>query len=296
MMAPQTLGQPGSFDYVLLGLLAAIWGSSFLFIKIAVDGVPAITMTALRLAVSGVFLAVLAWAMGQKIPFERRYWVPILLGAASGNALPFVLIGWGEEKIDSNLAAILMAPNPLITLVLAHLFTTDEKLSAGKLAGVGLGVIGLLVLIGPSTLAQIGDDVSRQLAVGLAGACYATNAVISRRLLMDTPPYGTAAAVLIASAAMVVPFVPLDGDLAGIAPTTSSLLAIVVLGVLNTAVGTLIFFAIVRRQGASFYSQINYLVPLLGVVYGALFLAERPSPNALVALVLILIGVAVARR
>lgn len=290
--------RPEPRDYALLGLLAAIWGSSFLFIKIAVDSIPAVPMTALRLTLSAAFLVILAVWMGQRIPTERRLWVPILLGALTGNALPFVLIGWGEERIDSNLAAILMAPNPLITLLLAHAFTNDDKLTPGKGLGVGLGLLGLVVLIGPATLGRIGDDLWRQLAVVLAGACYAANAVISKRLLMGTEPYGMVAAVLIASAAMVVPLALIDQHAVGLAQdaTLPSLGAVVVLAVLNTAIGTLIFFALVRRQGASFYAQINYLVPLFGVFYGAMFLAERPSPTALFALLLILAGVAVARR
>lgn len=295
MMAPVP-GPPRSSDYGLLALLAAIWGSSFLFIKIAVDSIPAVPMTALRLTMSAAFLTALAWWMGQRIPTERRLWGPILLGALTGNALPFVLIGWGEERIDSNLAAILMAPNPLITLLLAHWFTQDDKLTSGKLVGVGLGAAGLIVLIGPGTLGRIGDDVWRQLAVVAAGASYAANAVISKRMLMGAPPYGMVAAVLIASAAMVLPFALLGHDVTRLSPTTASFMSVVVLAVLNTAIGTLIFFALVRRQGASFYSQINYMVPLFGVLYGALFLAERPEPTALLALVLILAGVAMARR
>lgn len=289
-------GQPLPMDYLLLGLLAAIWGSSFLFIKIAVDTIPAVPMTALRLTLSALFLVALAWWAGQRIPTVRRLWGPILLGALTGNALPFVLIGWGEERIDSNLAAILMAPNPLITLLLAHGFTNDDKLTAGKGLGVGLGLMGLIVLIGPATLGRIGDDLWRQLAVVLAGACYAANAVISKKMLMEAPPYGMAAAVIIASAAMVAPFALMGHDLSQLAPTTASLASVGLLAVMNTAIGTLIFFRLVRRQGASFYSQINYLVPLFGVLYGALFLAEQPSPTALLALLLILAGVAVARR
>lgn len=295
-MTTQSRGAPTPADYLMLAALAAIWGSSFLFIKVAVETIPAVPMTALRLVVSGLFLAVLARAMGQPIVMERRLWGPILAGALVGNALPFALIGWGEEKIDSNLAAILMAPNPLITLLLAHAFTDDEKLTGRKLAGISLGLVGLVVLIGPATLQRVGDDTWRQLAVVCAGACYAAFAVISKRLLVGAPPIGMSAAVILASAVMVLPFSFAGTSPAELEPSLLSLAAVLVLAVLNTGIGTLVFFSIVRRQGASFYSQINYLVPVFGVIYGALLLAEKPSPTALLALIIILAGVAVSRR
>jgi drug/metabolite transporter (DMT)-like permease len=221
-------------------------------------------------------------------------WVFILLAGLFGNALPFTLISWGEERIDSGLAAILMAPMPLTTLLLAHVFT-EEKLNAGKLAGVGLGIAGLVVLIGPQSLTRLGDDTVRQLAVAAAGCCYAVNAVASKWLTGGSR-LGMTAAVMMASIVFMAPLSLLDPAAWSFAPSALSLTAIVVLAVMQTAIGTLLMLGIVARQGASFFSQINFLIPLFGVMWGALILAERPSPNAVAALALILAGVGVARR
>ncbi len=293
-MNPPGYAPPGASDYARLLVLAAIWGSSFLFIKIAVESVPAVPMTTLRIGLAAVVMLVIARVAGEALPKDPRLWAFIALAGLFGNALPFTLISWGEEQIDSGLAAILMAPMPLTTLLLAHAFT-EEKLSPGKLAGVALGIAGLVVLIGPESLTKLGDDTVRQLAVAAAGCCYAVNAVVSK-WLTSSSRLGMTASVMLVSAAMMLPLSLFDLAAWQFTPAAGALVSIVVLAVMQTAIGTLLMLGIVARQGASFFSQINYFIPLFGVMWGVLILAERPSPNAVMALVLILGGVAVARR
>ncbi len=294
-MSTQSSGRagPGFADYGLLLLLSAIWGSSFLFIKIAVAAVPAVSMTAVRLTLAGLILIAMAALAKQSVPKGKRLWGWILMSAFFGNALPFVLIGWGEEKIDSGLAAILMAVMPLTTLVLAHLFTRDEKITLPKAIGVVLGFTGLIVLIGPAKLATLGEETVRQLAVASAAVCYGINAIITKQFA-GLPPKSLAAAVVMTSALMLLPASFLIDTPLDLRPGLLASLAIVALAVFHTVIATLLLFALVRRQGAAFFSQINYLVPLFGVAWGAALLAERPSPNAYVALALILLGIAIA--
>lgn len=287
-------GQPGIRDYVLLVVLAAIWGSSFLFIKVAVGEIPSVTVAAVRIVIAAAVLWLAARMARQTLPADRGAWIAIVCAAFTGNAIPFTLIGWGEEHIDSGLAAILMASMPLTTLVLAHFFTSDEKMTARKALGVGLGLAGLVVLIGPEHLARLGEETIRELAVALAATFYGINALITKRLV-HLPRRAVAAAMLCVSAVIMVPASLIIDRPWTLEPGTSAVVSVVVLGVVQTAVATMMLFAIVRRQGASFFSQINFLVPLFGVMWGALFLAERPSANALAALVLILIGIAVVR-
>lgn len=289
-----TQAPPGVRDYALLLTLSAIWGSSFMFIKIGVETVPAATLTLARLVIAAVLLLAVAKMAGQTLPHGRRLWGVVALAALFGNALPFTLIAWGEEAIDSGVAAILMAVMPLTTVLLAHLLTRDEKMTRRKALGVALGIAGLAVLIGPEKLAKLGEDTVRQLAVAAAAFCYGVNAIVTKGLA-GQPRRATAAALTIVSTAMMLPIsLVLDRPWSLDASMTSSL-AILALGVLHTAIGTMIMLAIVRRQGASFFSQINLLIPLFGVFFGALILFERPPPSAYAALVLILIGVAVAR-
>jgi drug/metabolite transporter (DMT)-like permease len=295
MTTPTQRRAPGPTDYGLLLLLAALWGSSFMFIKIAVATVPAVSMTALRLMLAAAFMHVLARALGENLPRGGRIWGVIVVSALVGNALPFTLIGWGQERIDAGLSAILMGVMPLATAVLAHFLTADERLNVRRAAGVGLGFSGLVILIGPEQLGRIADHTLRQLAVVAAACCYGLNAIITRQLI-GLPRNGLAAAVLLASAAMMLPLCLLVEPPWTLRPSALSLSAIVVLAVFHTALGLLLLFVLIRRQGASYFSQINFLVPLFGVLWGALILGERPSANAYGALVLILAGLAVARR
>lgn len=286
--------RPGAGDYALLFTLAGIWGSSFLFIKLAVDTIPAASMTALRLIVAALLLLAVARHAGQRLPRGFRLWGLILLAALFGNALPFTLISWGEERIDSGLAAILIAIMPLATILLAHLLTDDEKLNSRKGLGVALGFTGLVILIGPEKLTQLGENTLRQLAVVGAAMCYGVNAVVTKSLV-GQPRRALAAALMLAAAAMLVPASLLLDRPWTLAASGQSLLAAAVLGAVHTAVGTLMLFAIIGRQGASFFSQINFLVPVFGVFWGVVLLAERPPTDAYWALALILAGIAIAR-
>ena len=294
-MQPQrTSSPPGLADYGLLVLLGLIWGASFTFIKIAVSSVPAVPTTLMRMAVTVVLMIGLLVWLGQRLPPRGRTWYFVALSAFLGNTLPFLLIAWGEEKVDSALAAILMAPSPLAAAVLAHFFTADEKLNRHKIAGIAMGVIGIVVLMGVDTLSRLGANTWHQLAILAAGVCYGANVVVNRGLTGGSA-MGNVAAVMFVSMALLAPL----GLLPGVwtfTPTTASLTAIVTLAILSTSIGTLIMLAIVRRQGAAFTAQVNFLVPLFGVLIGAVMLSERPTARAIAGLALILAGVALARR
>lgn len=286
--------RPGVAAYALLVALALLWGGSFLFIKIGVETIPPVTLTALRLFAATIILVGASRLAGESLPAGKAVWWSIALAALFGNALPFTLISWGEEVIDSGLAAILMAGMPLFTLVCAHLVTDDEKMNRRKLIGVVCGLAGLVVLIGPEKLSQLGNDVVRQLAVAVASLCYAINALIIRRI-KGVPSKALAAGVMIASIPMIVPVALVLEQPWLLQPSGASLSAALVLGIFQTALATLMMFALIQRQGATFFSQINFLVPLFGVVYGIVFLAERPQPTAYMALALILTGIYIVR-
>lgn len=278
----------------MLIALAAIWGSSFMVIKVGVDTVPAATMTLARLSVAAIVLLIIARRAGQSLPRSPRVWGVVALAALFGSALPFTLIAWGEEQIDSGLAAILMGVMPLTTVLLAHLLTSDEKLNARKGIGVLLGLAGLIVLIGPQKLISLGEDTLRQLAVASAAVCYGLNAVISKSLT-GQPRRAIVAALMLASTVMILPVSLWFDEIWTLEVSNTSLFAIILLGVLHTAFATLMMFTIIDRQGASFFSQINFLVPVFGLFWGMALLAERPPANGYAALGLILLGVAVAR-
>jgi drug/metabolite transporter (DMT)-like permease len=281
-------------DYGLLLLLGAIWGGSFLFIKLAVADIPPLTVAATRIVVGGAVLAAVAKAHGQRLSELRRAWRPLLAMGALGTMLPFVLISWGETRIDSGLAAILMAAVPFSTILLAHVFVHDEPLSWAKIVGVVLGFAGVLVLIGPAALTTLGGETLAEIAVLLATFCYAVNSIIAKHL-RQLSSEAAGAGMLIAAAICVVPFTLLLDRPWQLAPSWQSLAAVITLGWLCTGVGYLLFFRIIASAGAGFVSLNNFLVPLCGVIWGAIVLSERLEPRAFVALILILAGVAAPR-
>jgi drug/metabolite transporter (DMT)-like permease len=290
----ETRQLPGAGDYGLLLLLAAIWGSSFVFIKVGVAEVPPVTLTAVRLVLAAVFLLLVMVVSGKRLPSDRQMWVMMAGTALIGNALPFALIAWGQQGIPSNTSAILMGIMPLITIVVAHFFTADETINARKAAGMVTGFIGLVVLVGPEALNGLTASLISQLALLGAATCYGFNAVLVRRMMVRDR-LATVAGVMSCAAIMVLPMAFLVETPLAVEAGWLSWAMVAGLGILHTAIATLIMFAIIGRAGASFFGQINLLVPVAGVLWSAALLAERPGFNALAALALIVLGIVIAR-
>jgi drug/metabolite transporter (DMT)-like permease len=292
--APAAIRSPGLQDFALLLLLALTWGSSFYFIKQAVDTLPPLSLAVGRIAIGAVLLLAIAHAKRQAVPRGLRLWGHMIVLGIVGNALPFFLIAWGEQFTPSNLAAILMATIPSMVILLAHAFTHDEPLTRGKALGALLGFAGVVALIGIDALKGFGAVVIGQIAI-LAGAfSYSVYNIIARRL----PRLGSEMLVGTILAAALLPLIPLwlavDRPWT-LAPDGKAWFSVVWLGVLSTGAGNLLMFLLLRRVGAGFGSFNNYLVPLMGVGWGFFLAGEKPSWNALAALVLILSGLALAR-
>jgi len=291
-----TMGKPGTLaiSYVLLFGLAAIFGASFMLTNIAVADVPPATIVFTRLLIATVCVAVvMAWA-GQSIWPLLKHWKLIAVAGFFGNAMPFFLISWGQATVDAGLTAILMAVMPLMTLVLAHFFTGDEKLNAFKIVGFCLGLLGVAVLIGFDKLATLGDETVRQYAIMAGAFCYAVHAIVSKQLT-GMPRHAVIVAVLLISCIMMLPFSLYLDQPWNLSVSSGAAWSLFILGVLPTAIGTLMLFAIVERQGAGFLSQINFLVPIFGILWAIVFINETLPPDAFTALLIILAGVAIAR-
>jgi len=292
---------PGPVEFGLLLLLGLVWGSSFIAIKIAVEnGLPPMTLATYRIAIGAAMLCGLAIAKGQTWPRGRGLWGRLVFLGIIGNSLPFFLIGWGEQYTPSNLAAILMAVIPIFVVILAHLMTPDEKLTLGKGFGVLLAMLGVIVLVGLDALREInaiggiGPSVIGQLAILGGTVSYSFYGVYTRRLpLMGSEM--TVGAILLMALVTMLPVWLWHDHPWQIAHTKPAFLATLWLGVISAAIGNLLFFLILRRVGAGFAAFNNYLVPLMGIGWGYLWLGETPGWNAVAALLLILSGLATAR-
>lgn len=292
---------PGGYGPVLprhvalLFTLAMLWGTSFLVIKIGVGHMPALTLTALRLATAAAVMIVLALAVRTPLPKGVRAWAFCFALAFFGNSLPFFLISWGEEGIESGLAAILMAVMPLTTLVLAHFLTHGDRLKPQKLIGVALGFGGVVVLVGPAALEGLGGALLHQIAVAGGAICYAISVIILTRM-PPTPMVGRATLVLIFSVLQTAP--PALYLAGGVMPPLSfeALWPAIYLGVFPTALATLVLFKLASEREPSFIAFQNYLVPVFGVAWGVMLLDEVLSLKAFIALGLILCGIFIANR
>lgn len=289
------LTTPGFADYLLLSGLAVIFGASFILTNVAVGSISPLTVAALRLVLAAAMLYPLMRIKNQALPSFGRVWIFIVAAALFGNALPFALISWGQVKVDAGLTAILMAVMPLITVLLAHATTTDEKMNRYKLIGVFCGLIGVVVLMGWDELGELGDNVLRQYAIAAAAGCYAVNAILTKRLTrVQRLPVMTA--LMLVAATMLVPFALLLESPWTLSPNIDAVASVVALAIGPTALATLIILNIIDRSGASFLSQINFMVPLSGVFLAWLFLDEVLPTNAWVALFIILTGIALSRQ
>lgn len=285
---------PRLADYGLLLLLAAFWGGSFMLIKLAVDEIPPASLSATRLIIGGMILFAVVLYTGERARYGGRSLGLIVLAGFIGNAVPFVLISWGEKTVDAGLASILMGIMPIATLVLAHFFTGNEPMTLRKLSGVVIGLAGLVILVGPAVLLRLGDEGISQLAILGAAVCYSVNAIMTKALL-DFPRTITGAAILLAGGLTTLPVALLFEQPWALDPGVMSTTALVLLSVFPTAIAMLLIFEVLDRQGAGFFSQVNLLVPLFGVAWAALVLGEIPNLAAIFALMFILAGIYFAR-
>ena len=278
-------------NFAILLILSLIWGASFLFIKVAVATIPPFSVAFGRTALAAVLLYLVLRSRGLRMPGWGPMWGTFLLMGFFNGAVPYTLITWAEIHIDSGLAAIINALMPLFTVLLAHLFTGDERLNRTKILGIVLGFLGVVALIGPAALKGLGKDVLAQLAVMAAALCYAI-AVIYGRRLKEVTPLMSATGQLTCAAFLTLPMSLVIDAPWELSPTLLSLGALACLSLLGTALAYILYYYLLARIGATNVSLVTYLLPISGVFWGAFLLGERLHWSAFLALGLILVGIA----
>lgn len=290
------IGRRPASHWHLLFALALMWGSSFTLTKVAVASFTPSAVVTWRLVIAAVVLSCLVAVLRKRPPASRRLWLFIGAMAVTGNALPFWLITWGQQRIDSGLAGILMAIMPLSTLVLAHFLVAGERLTGLRAGGFLIGFAGIVVLVGPDALFELtgrGGALLSQLAVLGGALCYAVNTIIARRR-PASDALVAAAGVMVVASVMMLPTFALSGPSVIAGPAPAAIAAVAVSGLVSTALATVVHLKLIKLAGPSFVSLINYLIPLWAVAFGMIFLGERPEWSALAALALILAGMAVS--
>jgi drug/metabolite transporter (DMT)-like permease len=274
-------------DLGLLLALSAIWGSSFLFIKVAVEELEPAVVALGRLAVGFLVLLPIVLA-GREIPDVRRLWVSFLVLGTLNNALPFWLIGFAETRIDSGLAGVIQAAAPIFTVLLATWIDPSQRVGGLRLAGVGVGFLGVALLVG----VQTGGQVVGALAVVGTALCYALAVLYAGRAVRGVPPLQVSIGQLAVGTLLVAPLGLLQWP--SETPSAKVLASIAALGALGTGIAYLLYFALITRAGASRAILVTYLVPAFALAYGAVLLDEPVTASALAGLALILGGTALA--
>ena len=282
----------GALEWALLGVLSVLWGGSFFFNHVAVAEVPPLTLVLLRVSLAAPILLCAAKLLRLPLPAGRRTWTGFLAMGLLNNALPFALIVWGQTRIASGLAAILNATTPLATVVVAHLFTADEKMRANRLAGVLAGFAGVAVLIGPGLLRGVGGDVAAELACLAAAFSYACAGVFGRRF-RHLPPISAASGQVTASAVLLLPpALVVDRPWLLHLPGAAAMGAVAGLAVLCTALAYAIYFRILATAGATNLLLVTFLIPVSAIALGWLVLGEHLAAYQFLGLALVGAGLA----
>jgi drug/metabolite transporter (DMT)-like permease len=290
--------RPGSA--ARLGLLAALWGSSFLWIKLALHGLSPVQLTALRLAIGAAVLIAVVHARGLRLPRERETWQALILAAFFANALPYTLFGVGERSVDSTLAGAINATTPLCTFafgLVGRAGRSDaEPLGTRRVAGLVVGFAGAVLLLAPWRAGH-GGTTGGSLACLIASAAYGLSFVYMGRRLVGRgiPPLVLAAGQLTAATGWALIALPFLGRSA-VHPHPEVIGAVAAIGLGGTGLAFVLNYKLVVDEGPAVASTVTYLMPIVSVLLGAAFLDESVEPNLILGTAVVLAGVALAQR
>ncbi len=279
-------------EIILLVVLSFLWGSSFTLIKVAVETVPPATVVLGRLFIGSALLLMIVRYRGISLPTSPLLWGAFSVQGLLQSALPFTLISWGEKHIDSGLAGLLNSTPPLFAFLITFLVLREGGAPLRKFIGVAIGLVGVLVTLGPDVLSGSNEDIWGQLAVTGSSLSYAVAAIYARRFsdqsaLLTAACSMTMATILMAPVSIVIDR-PWD-----LMPSQSAMWSIAALGVLSTALAMIIYFRLVKTLGAVGVTSGSYLRAGFSVLLGVLFLGESLNLSLIIGFLLILLSVAI---
>ena len=285
---------PTLWDVGKLAVLAAIWGSAFLAVEIAVKEVSPVTLAATRILLGALILNAVVLARGARYPRDAYSWTMLGVIGFFNSALPFFLIGWGQQYVNTGTSAILMCSGSFVALILSHLTTRDDRLTLPRVLGLSVGFGGVLVLMGPVVLEGAASGLLGQLALIGAASGYATAGVLTR-FVGRVSPLASSAVVLGSAGLYMIPLALWLDRPWDLQPSPRALFMLGYLGVVSTALAYLLRFTLIRQVGASFMGQVGYLIPFFAVFWAWLFLGQVPGLHTWLALGLILLGINISR-
>ncbi|NQT57567.1 MAG: DMT family transporter [Bacteroidetes bacterium] len=278
-------------EWSLIGLLSIIWGSSFFFMKTAVAEIPPLTIMAARISIAAVFLLIVSAARGKKLPHTVKDWGAFLIMGLFSNVIPFSLIIWGLQYIDSSLGSLLNATTPIFSVILVFILTKDDQLTPNRIIGVITGWFGVAVLIGLGALLHMDGHIGGQFAVLGASCSYALSAIYGRRF-RNFSPLTAAAAMLTCGSVVAVPVALIVEQPWTLIPGLSftAIGAAVILGVVCTGTAYLIYYRVLATAGPTNVLLVTFLVPVTAVLLGIIVLGEVLTLNTIIGAILLFIG------
>lgn len=281
-------------EWGLLLLLSLLWGGSFFFNGVAVKQLPPFTIVEARLAVAAALLWLLAPWTGLSVPRLAAQAPALALLGLINNVIPFSLIVWGQTHMASGLASILNATTPVFTIVVAHVFTADEKLDLRRLTGALIGLAGVAAMVGPDLLGRLGGQVAAEGALLLAAISYALAIVFARRFRrLGLTPIDVATGQVTASSVLLLPLVLIvDAPWALPPPDVPTVAALFALGAASTALAYVVYFRVLAGAGAINVVLVTLLAPMTAILLGAAALDERLAARHFLGLALIGVGLA----
>lgn len=279
-------------DWGVIMLLSLLWGGAFFMIELGLRSFPPNTLVFLRMALAVPPMLLILKYMGHRLPIDAENWARLFILGAINAALPFILFFWGQTRIESGLASVLNATTPLWGVVTAHFLTRDEKATAARVAGVLLGLVGIIIMVGTEALQGITGSVLAQIACLLATLLYALAAVYGKTLSQSTmTPLVIATGQVITAAILMLP-VMLVVDRPWLLPTAGldAWAGAIGLAIPSTAIAYFFYFRLIDRAGASNAMLVAFIMPVVAIILGVIALGETIEPKEVAGAALIALG------
>ena len=278
-------------EYVLLVVLAILWGASYAFIRLGVATIPPVTLIAARTLIGGALLFAMLAARGYAMPLEAAMWRRFMFQALLNSVVPFTLIAWAEQTVEAGLTTILCSTSPIFTFLITFAITRHEPVTFSKLFGVVAGIGGICLIVGLEALSGIGKALVADFALIAATLCFAGAAIFGRGFgTLD--PMVPATGSMLCGSMVLLPISLMVEQPWTIAPSAASVMALLALSVFSTAFAFALYFRLVRTLGSVGVTAQAYLRVPVGVAIGVAFLGESLAPSVLVGLAGVIAGVA----
>ena len=286
--------EPKIIDYTLLTILALIWSSAFFNIKIATYSYGPVTIALLRTFFGAIPVVAICLIKKIKIEAFSKDWYWFAAIGMINLVIPFFLIAYGVQRVQSNLAAILMASTPLSATVLAHLFTKNEKINLIKILGVLVGFSGIVFLFSDNVLINE-NNFTYALLILVGSTFYVIGGLLTLKV-SDKKNENVTASILIWGTLFLIPITAFTEKPWNLNPSIDSTISLVYLGVVATGLAWLLRFKILKNNGLVFQAQVAYLIPIFGIILGYIFLKELITSKVLIALLAVIIGIYLVKK